>query len=210
MEDKVKIWSGQAGAAGPAAAPCPTCTSSVSFPRRFTAWHLQFLASFKIRWTNNLSDHLLILDNEVDLAVYIFHQSPPLLSLIISSKIMSEDLILETFDTLALLFPRTDRMARLWYQQLQEKYNLDPGVFRCTYIKMEDCEIRHFKHWGPRLLKIKRAFDDHEPNGPVQWWRDDRKPVQWWTFWTAVLVLVLTVVFGVIQSVASILQVIHR
>jgi hypothetical protein len=42
-------------------------------------------------------------------------------------------------------------------------------------------------------MKLKRAYDGHEPKGPLQWWRDDRKSVQWWTFWIAALVLVLTI-----------------
>jgi hypothetical protein len=33
-----------------------------------------------------------------------------------------------------------------------------------------------------------------------------RKRVQWYTFWVAVLVLLLTIVFGLIQSVSSVVQ----
>jgi hypothetical protein len=125
-----------------------------------------------------------------------------------SSKIIPCDLILETFDTLALLFPRTNRKTRKWYDKLEKAHDLDPGVFRRSYLKLEHREIDHFKYWGARLVKLKRTFDDHEPTGPAQWWRDDRKPVQWWTFWVAVMVLVLTIAFGLIQSVTGILQVI--
>lgn len=39
-----------------------------------------------------------------------------------------------------------------------------------------------------------------------QLWEDDRKRAQWFTFWVAVLVFVMTVVFGVVQSVAGIVQ----
>ena len=42
-------------------------------------------------------------------------------------------------------------------------------------------------------MKLKRAYDGHEPEGPLQWWRGDWKSVQWWTFWIAALVLVLTI-----------------
>jgi hypothetical protein len=113
---------------------------------------------------------------------------------------------LETIDTLALLVPRTDRRVRKWYRHLQRSYVLDPSVLSLEYLKPEDRTIDHFVIWGGRLRKLKRAFDDHEPHGPLQWWRDDRKPVQWWTFWTAALVLALTVVFGFTQSLTAILQ----
>jgi hypothetical protein len=109
-------------------------------------------------------------------------------------------------DTLALMIPRTDRRVRKWYRQLQRPYVLDPSVLSLEYLRSEDRRIDHFVFWGGRLRKLKRAFDDHEPHGPLQWWRDDRKPVQWWTFWIAALVLALTIVFGFIQSVTAILQ----
>lgn len=122
------------------------------------------------------------------------------------SHIISPELISETLDTLALLIPRTNHRVRKWYTQLQKSYILDPNVLSLEYLKPEYRRIDHFVFWGGRLRKLKQAFDDHEPGGPLQWWRDDRKPVQWWTFWTAALILILTVVFGFIQSVAAVLQ----
>jgi hypothetical protein len=109
-------------------------------------------------------------------------------------------------DTLALLIPRTDRRVRKWYKQLQRSYVLDSCVLSLEYLKQEDRRIDHFEIWGGRLRKLKQAFDDQEPDGPLQWWRDDRKPVQWWMFWIAALVLALTIVFGFTQSVTAILQ----
>lgn len=40
-----------------------------------------------------------------------------------------------------------------------------------------------------------------------QWWFDRRDRVQWATFWTAFVVFVLTVVFGIIGSATGIMQV---
>ncbi|KAH7400239.1 hypothetical protein BKA64DRAFT_671429 [Cadophora sp. MPI-SDFR-AT-0126] len=204
---EIQLWSGSSGAIT-TSTPCTTCISSTSFSTRFSAWHLKYLAGFEIIWTNELSDHLRMSVDEADISVHIFHQVKILeLHQDLLNEIIPPDMIAETFATLSLLFPGANRKARIWYRNLQRTYNLDPGTFNRPYIKPEDYDIQLFKHWGPRLAKIKRAFDDHEPNGPAQWWRDDRRPVQWWTFWTAVLVLVLTVTFGLIQSVASILQV---
>lgn len=53
---------------------------------------------------------------------------------------------------------------------------------------------------------LKQIFDDSEPHTLTHWWYDDRKRVQWYTFWIAALVLVLTIVFGLIQSTAAIVQ----
>lgn len=59
---------------------------------------------------------------------------------------------------------------------------------------------------GDRVSILKQAFDDSEPKSISQWWYDDRKRVQWYTFWIAALVLLLTVIFGLVQSVASVVQ----
>ncbi|KAE9369780.1 hypothetical protein N431DRAFT_345092 [Stipitochalara longipes BDJ] len=209
VDGKAKIWSSLSAPTNTPCTTCTTCTSTTKFPRSFSAWHLKFLAGFSIVWTNNLSDHLLVLDNEAEVTVYIFHQVKLLeLHQNMPLNIIPPDLILETFDTLALLFPRTSQRNRTWYSNLEELYGLDPGAFRCPYLTLEDHEIHHFRYWGARLANLKRAFDEHEPTGPIQWWRDDRKRVQWYTFWVAILVLVLTILFGLIQSVAAILQVI--
>ncbi len=54
---------------------------------------------------------------------------------------------------------------------------------------------------------LKQTFDEAQPRNIRQWWYDSRKGVQWYTFWVAVLVLLLTVVFGLLQCVLSALQV---
>ena len=38
------------------------------------------------------------------------------------------------------------------------------------------------------------------------WWYDDRRKVQWYTFWIAALVLLLTIIFGLIQSVSGVVS----
>ena len=72
---------------------------------------------------------------------------------------------------------------------------------------MEQRYVGHFSHWRDRLRDLKEAFDCREPPGPKYVWRDRSKPVQWWTFWIAVFILILTIVFGLIQSITGILQV---
>ena len=55
-------------------------------------------------------------------------------------------------------------------------------------------------------MVLKQAFDVSEPHKLSLWWHDDRKKVQWYTFWIAALVLILTIVFGLIQSAAAVVQ----
>lgn len=56
-------------------------------------------------------------------------------------------------------------------------------------------------------MMLKQAFDETQPKTMRQWWYDSRNGVQWYTFWVAMLVLVLTVVFGLVQSIEGALQV---
>jgi hypothetical protein len=47
----------------------------------------------------------------------------------------------------------------------------------------------------------------HEPAvGVAQLWADRRNPQQWLTFWIAMMVLVLTILFGIISTVMGFLQ----
>ena len=51
------------------------------------------------------------------------------------------------------------------------------------------------------------ALTESEWNARIHsWWYDDRKKVQWYTFWVAALVLLLTIVFGLVQSVSGVVQ----
>lgn len=56
-------------------------------------------------------------------------------------------------------------------------------------------------------MMLKQAYDETTPRGLPQWWYDRRNGVQWYTFWTAIVVLVLTVFFGLVQSVEGAIQV---
>ena len=64
-----------------------------------------------------------------------------------------------------------------------------------------------YKYWSERLEIIVEAYNKSEPKALPQWWNDRRNKVQWYTFWTAALILLLTIVFGFIQSITGILQV---
>lgn len=54
---------------------------------------------------------------------------------------------------------------------------------------------------------LKQVFDEAQPKTLTQWWYDRRNGVQWYTFWVAAFVLLLTIVFGLIQSIEGAIQV---
>ena len=72
---------------------------------------------------------------------------------------------------------------------------------------LRDREFDSYKYWNERLEIIVEAYNKSEPKALPQWWNDRRNKVQWYTFWIAALILLLTIVFGFIQSITGILQV---
>jgi hypothetical protein len=114
-------------------------------------------------------------------------------------------LVEETFRTLALLIPSNDAKSVKWFQK-QRAVKLDPLAAACGQLNSADRHTGKFNYWRDRIVILKQAFDESEPSSVSHWWYDDRKKVQWWTFWIAALVLLLTVVFGLIQSITSIIS----
>lgn len=89
----------------------------------------------------------------------------------------------------------------------KKKTPLDSLARENGQLKVEERQINNFEYWHDRLVILKQAFDEAEPRNMKQWWHDKRKRVQWYTFWVAIMVLMLTVFFGLVQSIEGALQV---
>jgi hypothetical protein len=126
--------------------------------------------------------------------------------LTLASNLLYQDVIEETLRTFALLIPSNDKAVQKWFSKQQKNQHLDEFAGKCGHLPTRGRDIKKFKIWRDQIIVLKQAFDDAEPRTVRQWWYDDRKKVQWYTFWVAALVLLLTVVFGVIQSVTAMLQ----
>ena len=125
------------------------------------------------------------------------------------SSLFPPGLITETLQTLALLFPQSDRKTQAWFLQKQsaDALGLDSRLVQCGQLRADDRRIENFRFWHDRLVVLKQVFDESRPATLWQWWADRRNGVQWYTFWVAVLVLFLTVFFGLVQSIEGALQV---
>lgn len=113
----------------------------------------------------------------------------------------------ETLQTLALLFPSGDSTTKKWFFKLSGAADLDGHVISCGRLRTDHRQVEKFVFWRDRLVTLKQVFDETQPKTISQWWHDRRNGVQWYTFWVAVVVLMLTIVFGFIQSVEGALQV---
>jgi len=106
----------------------------------------------------------------------------------------------ETILSLNLLFPHWDTLTDNFMLQQDQTFHLDGPLDDSRPLNLSD-----FDHWRNRLLELHQIF--HSP--PVGWtqiWADRRNLLQWFTFWIAIVILVLTIVFGIISSVTAIVQ----
>jgi hypothetical protein len=123
------------------------------------------------------------------------------------SSLYEDDFIDETLRTLALLLPKSDMSTKKWFLKKKSKYFLDPTARKCGNLKAEERQINNFKYWRLRLCILKTVFDESEPKSLRQWWNDRRYGERWYTFWIAASVILLTVLFGLVQSIEGALQV---
>ncbi len=156
-------------------------------------------------WIDDLNEHLLLIED--DPKVILFHPVSILkLHERSTASVLPQDLLVETLRTFALLIPPVRGKPNNWFQRQLRHRGLDPAAGVCQRLNSSEHEIDRFRYWRARLVLLKRTLDDIEPRSLSQLWHDDRKKTQWMTFWIAVLVFILTVFFGVIQSVAGIVQ----
>lgn len=180
-------------------------TDLVKLPQTFTAAHLEQIGGIKVMWTSNLADHLLLKDDDTKLM--LFHQASILqLHKNSPNSLLPKVLVDETMRSISLLVPPVLGKPNPWFQQQRKKALIDAQAGVCNRLNSSERQIEKFVYWRDRLVLLKRTFDDAEPRNISQLWWDDRKKTQWFTFWVAVLVFIMTVFFGVVQSVAGIVQ----
>ncbi|CAN9444133.1 unnamed protein product [Alternaria alternata] len=187
--------------------PSSADTGNMIFEEEFTLFNLQRFTGLDIQWSNNLADHLRLIDNDRKLCV--FHHATFLQHQ--KSKIFPKNLISETLRTLDLLFPRRDTDTQRWLrsQRSQDNDSIHPdlSLHNRNVLMSTDRRAANFVYWRDELMSLKERFDQPKPTSISQFWYDRRNRPQWYTFWIAVSVLCLTVFFGLVQSIEGALQV---
>ncbi|KAL4984187.1 hypothetical protein BDW68DRAFT_167546 [Aspergillus falconensis] len=182
-------------------------TSGSMFPTTINAYTLERVGGFEIVWTENIQDHLLLFANHGQTELRIFHLTSFLRIHKCSqdNQIYPSDLLSETERTIALIFPPTNINCRRWIRKARKEDRID---LEANIIPGETRDLKSYHYWELRLLAIIEEYDRTEPTSLRQWAVDKRRPNQRYTFWIAVIALALALVFGLIQSVTGIIQVI--
>ncbi|KAF1927306.1 uncharacterized protein M421DRAFT_101737 [Didymella exigua CBS 183.55] len=169
----------------------------------FTAANIENVAGLRVISTDNLADHLRLMDRDGTVAVFC---NVSFLRRHVSDA-FPEGLAAETLKTLSLLFPPNDKDTQHWIRKRINSEAIDRAVASCALLRLEERQFERFNFWHDRLVILKQAFDQSRPSTIAQWWHDRRNGVQWYTFWVAILVLFLTIFFGLVQSIEGALQV---
>jgi len=178
--------------------------SNIKLEKSFNAFNLGRIAGIKVKWTNNLIDHLRIIEAD-ETTVEIFHHASFLKH--VKHQLFPPGLLEETLRTLALLFSPHDSATEKFFHALDDTTVLDKQLTCCAPLHLRERQIEKFEFWHDRLVMLKQAFDQSRPATLSQWWHDRRNGVQWYTFWVAIVVLFLTIFFGMAQTILSAMQV---
>lgn len=122
------------------------------------------------------------------------------------TAIFPDRFLRETAETLALLFPFAESPQRRWDRRVRKKADLDveAGIACNT-----PHNLSHYHYYRERLELLKQTYDRSQPDSVTQWLYDKRNSDKFYTFWFAVVAIVLTLFFGLVQSITGVLQVLN-
>lgn len=122
-----------------------------------------------------------------------------------SSDVYPAAFLRETAETMALLFPLAEKSHKNWHRGVKKRADVDveAGVAANAPRNLD-----HFYYWRERLDAIQNHYDQTSPKKLRQWVHDRRDSNRFYTFWLAVTAIVLTLLFGLIQSVTGIIGVV--
>ena len=155
----------------------------------FNVMALQKICRVNVKWTSNLKDHLRF--DHSRRTVHIYPHKVCLLNHFEWCNVYPRDLLLETIQTLDLLFPYGDNSTERYLEESNQPF------YRTSSSFTQACpsSLAEFCYWRQRLMELDRVFRE-PPTSVDRLWYDRRNPMQWYTFWLAVLIAILSVVFG--------------
>jgi hypothetical protein len=135
------------------------------FSDYFKVAEVKNIGSFRVFWTDNLCDHLVIKGS----CLYVFHYVSVLdcLEMSLQGNFLPVALADETKATLNLIIPHSVAKCNQWLQTEVSRLGLDANI-----IYRQTAERNHgaFTFWKERLLSLSDSFDIAKPSSPVQWW----------------------------------------
>jgi hypothetical protein len=111
---------------------------------------------------------------------------------------------METLATIDFLFPSYDPKSSDYLRQLQEECDLDEHILQPHAPPPRNDD--EFTFYRAKLAILFNELNNPESFSIKQLWDDRRDKQRWLTLWIAVIVFILTVLFGVISTVTAIME----
>jgi len=169
----------------------------------FTAVNLKTVCRLRIRWTDNLLDHLRLEGprGQRSLSIYrhkislINHRKEP------EPTVIQKNFLDETIRTLDLLFPFGDpKTEQFLAEENVQLYIVDPLEMPHT------TDLDEFKYYRNSLVRLLNLLNG-PPETVAQTLLDTRNLGQFVTLWVAIFgVFILTILFGILTTIYSIKQ----
>jgi hypothetical protein len=115
-------------------------------------------------------------------------------------EVIPNQVLDEYLKTMNLLFPSWDIKTHKFLKKKGQTFGMEGPVDYPGPLYLSD-----FHFWRDRLSTLYTEFCSPPPS-MTQLFNDRRNVLQWYTFWFAVLIVGLTVIFGVISSVTACLS----
>lgn len=115
-------------------------------------------------------------------------------------ELLPHTVIDEYTKTMNLLFPSWDIKTQKFLRKKGQTFGMEGPVDYPGPLYLSD-----FHCWRDRLSTLYAEFCSPPPS-MTQLFNDRRNVLQWYTFWFAVVILALTIVFGVVSSITACLS----
>ncbi|KAG4444414.1 hypothetical protein IFR05_000005 [Cadophora sp. M221] len=167
-------------------------------PDNFTVIKVRRYSGIEIEWTSSFSEHLDL--NRENRTLKVFRMKHYVYGLRKSKiEMIPNEVIDEYIKTMNLLFPSSDPKTQKFLRKRLKKqsFGMEGPVGYPGPLYLSD-----FHFWRDRLSTLYAEFCQPPPS-MTQLFNDRRNVLQWYTFWFAVLIVGLTLVFGIISSVTA-------
>jgi hypothetical protein len=138
-----------------------------------------------------------------------------MLTVELHSPIFPDGLIEETLDTLALLFPESDRKTKQWLSEKGRAHSaqtpVDSTLAKCGHFRQghPSRRLERLQFWRDRLVLLEEAVEEATPTSEalLKALKDSKRGDHWLNSWIAIVAISLTLFFGLVQSVEGAVQV---
>ncbi|KAH7152617.1 hypothetical protein EDB81DRAFT_789392 [Dactylonectria macrodidyma] len=183
-------------------------------PLWFNVIDLEKKAGLRIGWTEYITDHLAIRNG----TLYLFGNLEALKYMkesdSITGNLLTKRFIHETMRSVWLFFPLNDYglMEHDYFEWFDSRGQCTPDEESLLGDCRREPSPRTLTEYGAWRHQLAYALEvsKNQPSWSLRrCWYDDRDQALWWTRWSLIMAVSLSVIFGLIQSITGIIQVVR-